>query len=361
MQYLNSNDRGSICLVPGGANCLQQRFAPAPGNPPLTKRIGNGEGMLVVIDPAVEAPHTLASGVRPGAAVLLLDPNSDSIGQITAALAEGNYTSLHLVSHGSPGCLHLGKTTLSLENIPQYRQQLLEGGVAEILVYGCNVAASPALLMQLKSLTGANIAASARQVGRGNWTLEWQTGEITADTAFEVQLRQQYRGVFVVSFTGSTYLAGSSTRAVAVGDFNGDENEDLASSSAVLLGDGAGDFSSPTPFPVGVTPFSVAVGDFNGDGQEDLAVANQDSDNVSVLLGNGDGTFSSQTTFAAGSEPRSVAIGDFNGDGNEDLAVANYGNYGDESVSVLGGNGSGGFDSQTTFAASADPTTFSFR
>ncbi|MEM8641174.1 MAG: DUF4347 domain-containing protein [Cyanobacteria bacterium P01_G01_bin.54] len=127
---------------------------------------------LVVIDPHVDAPQSLMAGVRPGAAALLLDPSQDGVAQVTAALAEGKYTSLHLVAHGSPGALRLGRGVLSLATLPAYRQQLLEWGVTEILVYGCNVAAEPELLRALHGLTGAAVAASGRPVGRGNWTLE---------------------------------------------------------------------------------------------------------------------------------------------------------------------------------------------
>ena len=68
----------------------------------------------------------------------------------------------------------------------------------------------------------------------------------------------------------------------------------------------------------------VAVGDFNGDGNLDLAVANEVSGTVAVLLGNGNGTFAAATTFSTGgSDPDSLAVGDFNGDGKLDLAVAN--------------------------------------
>jgi hypothetical protein len=68
----------------------------------------------------------------------------------------------------------------------------------------------------------------------------------------------------------------------------------------------------------------VAVGDFNGDGDPDLAVANNDdSGTVSVLTGGAGGGFGAQTTFATGSHPESVAVGDFNADGDPDLAVAN--------------------------------------
>ena len=152
---------------------------------------------LVVIDPTVEAPRQLAGGVQAEAKVLLLDPHQDSIAQITTELTAGNYHSLHLVSHGSTGCLHLGNTDLSSATIVQCKQQLLEWGVAEILIYGCNVAADPELLKQLHSLTGANIAASAKKVGQGNWTLEWKIGEITADLAFVEGIRREYQGTFI--------------------------------------------------------------------------------------------------------------------------------------------------------------------
>jgi hypothetical protein len=98
------------------------------------------------------------------------------------------------------------------------------------------------------------------------------------------------------------------------------------------LGNGAGGFSAATSFGAGTNPFSVAVGDFNGDGNEDLMVANQTSNNVSVLLGDGAGSFSAATNFGVGSNPLSVAVGDFNGDGKQDLATANQSS---NDVSVL--------------------------
>jgi hypothetical protein len=45
-----------------------------------------------------------------------------------------------------------------------------------------------------------------------------------------------------------------------------------------------GSFGSPIDFPVNISPAGLAVGDFNGDGQQDLAVANGTSRNVSILL-----------------------------------------------------------------------------
>ena len=153
--------------------------------------------MLVVIDPSVTAPSALVGGLVREATALVLKPDQDSIAQITTALAQGNYTSLHLVSHGTPGCLYLGSTKLTVEKLSTYKQQLMEWGVAEILIYGCNVAAAPQLLMELQSLTGAKIAASSKKVGAGYWNLEWNLGEVAAPSAFSEQLRQEYQGFFI--------------------------------------------------------------------------------------------------------------------------------------------------------------------
>ena len=72
--------------------------------------------------------------------------------------------------------------------------------------------------------------------------------------------------------------------------------------------------------------------DFNGDGSPDLAVANFASSTVSVLLGDGSGGFGAKTDFTNGAGPVSVTSADFDGDGTPDLATANYSGY---SVSVL--------------------------
>jgi uncharacterized protein (TIGR03437 family) len=97
----------------------------------------------------------------------------------------------------------------------------------------------------------------------------------------------------------------------------------------------------------------VAIGDFNGDGKGDLAVANSTSSNVSVLLGNGTGGFSAASNFSVGTSPGSVAVADFNGDGKPDLAVANANS---NTVSVLLGDGLGGFAAASSFGVGTFPT-----
>ncbi len=105
------------------------------------------------------------------------------------------------------------------------------------------------------------------------------------------------------------------------------------------------------PSPWEVRRCSITVGDFNGDGKDDLATANSFDNNVSILLGDGSGGFT-QTTFAVGTWPTAVKVGDFNADGNEDLATANEL---DETVSVLLGDGSGSFASPATFDVGSSP------
>jgi FG-GAP-like repeat len=99
-------------------------------------------------------------------------------------------------------------------------------------------------------------------------------------------------------------------------------------------------FAAATNVPAGNGPYAFAVGDFNGDGKQDLAVTNVTTNSVSILLGNGNGGFSAPTTFPVGNNPGSIAVGDFNGDGKQDLAVANLGS---NNVGIFIGNGDGNF------------------
>jgi len=161
-----------------------------------------------------------------------------------------------------------------------------------------------------------------------------------------------------LSFAAKTdFGTGAGPESIAVGDFNGDGKQDLAtanvsaSTASVLLGNGSGGFAAKADFTT-TTPYSIAVGDFNGDGKQDLATANYGADTASVLLGNGDGTFAAKADFTTGALPASIAVGDFNGDGKQDLATANY-TAG--TASVLLGNGDGSFAAKTDFTTGTIP------
>ena len=150
--------------------------------------------------------------------------------------------------------------------------------------------------------------------------------------------------------SGSPFAVGLRPTGVAIGDFNGDGKQDIAvcnsgsQSVTVFLGNGVGGFAAApgSPFQAGLTPMGIIVKDFNKDGKMDLAVANQNSNNVTVLLGDGAGGFAAApgSPFAVGATPQFLATGDFNGDTIPDLAVSNASS---NTVTVLLGNGSGGF------------------
>ena len=92
----------------------------------------------------------------------------------------------------------------------------------------------------------------------------------------------------------------------------------------VRLGTGDGKFSGGPDVPVGDNPYAVAVGDFDGDGNEDFAAANSDLETVSVRLGDGAGGFRAADDVPVGSDPVHLALADFDADGRLDLAAPRY-------------------------------------
>ncbi|MBF2000098.1 MAG: DUF4347 domain-containing protein [Synechococcales cyanobacterium M58_A2018_015] len=167
---------------------------------------------LVFVDAALPDSDALAIGALPGVEVILLDPTQDGVAQITAALqGKTDVTSLHIFSHGEAGSVQLGSTHLNATTLAAYSAQLQQWGQslsegADILLYGCNVAADTAtlsrqgqsqesLISRLSQLTGADVAASTNLTGKqGDWTLEAATGAIEAAAALRADVLQSYAG-----------------------------------------------------------------------------------------------------------------------------------------------------------------------
>jgi uncharacterized repeat protein (TIGR01451 family) len=163
--------------------------------------------------------------------------------------------------------------------------------------------------------------------GDGNQDLATGNGNINASISILL-------GDGMGTFGTPTYFSTGYAANVTVGDFNNDGKQDLATTDtnpssntvSILLGNGTGTFGTPTKFTVGTYPYFASVSDFNSDGNEDLAVVNRGSNNVSILLGNGTGTFGAAMNLTiGGTDPISLAVGDFNGDGRRDLAVTSFG------------------------------------
>ena len=136
----------------------------------------------------------------------------------------------------------------------------------------------------------------------------------------------------------------------AVADVDGDGNLDIVAVDpfgvSVLLGAADGSFGAAVRQPVGTFLSSVSIGDVNGDHDPDL-VLGQFAGQVLVLLGGPGATFGAPAGFDGGVTPDSVAIGDVNGDGHLDLAVADFSAPG---VAVLLGTGDGTFAPATSYA-----------
>lgn len=166
---------------------------------------------LVILDARLDDLNTLIQGVQAGIPVAILLPDRNGIRQITEILHDyRGLKALHIICHGEPGSLQLGDGYLTRFNCDRYTSQLYQWQTsfaphAEILLYGCRVAAhlaisgwiDPTFLYHLQSLTGAAIAASSQPVGNprqgGSWTLDVHTDTITTPLALTPQAQQSYR------------------------------------------------------------------------------------------------------------------------------------------------------------------------
>jgi hypothetical protein len=135
---------------------------------------------IVFIDASLSDYQTLQAGIIEGVKSVIISPEQDGIEQISQILQQHPHiTTIHILSHGAPGCLYLGNSQLNLTNIHNYTQQLQQWQRQNILLYGCNVAAGDAgeeFIRKLHEITNATISASATKTGNaalgGNWQLE---------------------------------------------------------------------------------------------------------------------------------------------------------------------------------------------
>ena len=74
--------------------------------------------------------------------------------------------------------------------------------------------------------------------------------------------------------------------------------------------------------PVGPRPVAVVLADFNGDQALDLASADSGANTVSVVYGDGRGGFAGPHSFEALPSPHLLAVAEVNGDGRPDLFVS---------------------------------------
>lgn len=211
--------------------------------------------IIIFIDPAVEDYQTLLEGIVPTATAIVLDTTKDGVEQITEILQTSTgFETMHIVSHGSPGCLYLGSTQLNLRTLESYVSQLQHWSFAlasdgGICLYGCNVAAGKegaAFVERLQYLTGVPIAASVNRTGSaalgGDWTLGVTTGKFDVCLPFNTEAVASYASVLATFTVTNTADSGVGSLRQAILDANATPEPD-----AIAFNIGAGGVQTITP------------------------------------------------------------------------------------------------------------------
>ena len=148
---------------------------------------------ILFIDSRVAGYEALIASLDAKTRWHVLDAQQDGMAQIERLLTdESELDTIHIISHGAPGTLHLGSTVLTSGNLSEHAQQLQSIGsrltvTGDILLYGCDVAQGEegqAFVNALADLTGADVAASEDVTGPlnigGNSALEQVVGMINS-------------------------------------------------------------------------------------------------------------------------------------------------------------------------------------
>ncbi len=183
---------------------------------------------LVFIDDAVEDLRELAAALPADAQVVWIRAGEDPLVRMTEAVsAHPQVRSVHLLSHGAAGRLRMGNQIIDLQRLED-RADLLRRWApsltpdADVLIYGCRVAAEPAgraFVAKFAELTTADVAASDDLTGDaaqgGDWELELQTGKIDSSLWADGQVLAGYRSLLALpafaDFSDSSQLVFNGT------------------------------------------------------------------------------------------------------------------------------------------------------
>ncbi len=169
----------------------------------MDPRSDAGTTTLVIVDARVSNYASLIADLPSNVTVRLVQANESGLTAVSQALqGRTGVESVQIISHGTPGSFTLGSDTINAATLDAQSQALQSwaGALtadADILLYGCDVgqgAQGQALMTQLASITGADIAASIDPTGAaakgGNWVLESSTGSIEAGLALSAAAMQ---------------------------------------------------------------------------------------------------------------------------------------------------------------------------
>jgi hypothetical protein len=159
-------------------------------------------------------------------------------------------------------------------------------------------------------------------------------------------------GPVSADFTEKAEFGAGATIPVAWGDYDGDQDLDLAvgnfgQQNWLFVNNGDTVFTQEDQFGA-LSTFAVVWGDYDNDGDLDMAVGNGRNEQNSVYINNGDRTF----TLGPGlgkKRTNAIAWGDYDNDGDLDAAIGNGLLCFEDSNKLFENNGDGTFTSRSEF------------
>ncbi|SKB15165.1 hypothetical protein PL11201_70012 [Planktothrix sp. PCC 11201] len=246
---------------------------------------------IAFIDSNIHDYQDLVKGLQPNTDIWVLDSLQDEVIQITQVLSSlSDIKSLSIFSHGSDGHLQLGTTDLNLNNLGNYADALTNwrGALtedADILLYGCNVAASQAgqdFVQQIDQLTGADVGASKDLTGSasvgGNWNLEFLTGAIETSNILPSWVQEGYDHTLATFSVTNNGDSGAGSLRQAILDANAAAGADTINFTGTM--------ADTTPDTITLTSGQLLIsGDvtINGPGANLLTISGNNAGRVFVI------------------------------------------------------------------------------
>jgi Domain of unknown function (DUF4347) len=217
-RILYSADLAAVAGLEGAVSPQHElRLLDTPVSAGTSTTITTTTTEIAFVDRGLPQAETLVSGLMAQRAqgrsieVIPFTRDDDGLALVSQTLAQRQaegvrFDAVHLISHGQAGAVQLGSATLDADSLLLRAGEIAGwsgalGAQADLLLYGCDVAAQASglfLIEGLAALTGADVAASDDPTGSaalgGDWQLERHTGSIESTVAFGVAVQQDWAG-----------------------------------------------------------------------------------------------------------------------------------------------------------------------
>ncbi|HTH73767.1 MAG TPA: DUF4347 domain-containing protein, partial [Trinickia sp.] len=224
--------------------------------------VQTADKQVVFINSNVADLQTLVAGLPAGTQYVVLDSTKDGLLQIEQYLQEHpGVSAIHLVSHGVAGEFQVGSTWINEADLSTYSAEFAQIGASmkaggDFLIYGCDVAGNAdgkALVQQISSMSGLNVAASTDATGAatlgGDWVLEYDAGTVHTGVVFSAASEQSYDHVLSafdetydgsVGYDSGTTAVASTTLGLSTLTYTGDQAVEYQVVGGSLPGSGSG-------------------------------------------------------------------------------------------------------------------------